>query len=59
MRKLFNEEHEALMIGIGLVAFIAICLFLSWLGEKMHESKDYYGGHGSYLEKACRGCDQQ
>lgn len=46
------------MTGLGFLAFVGICLFASWLGEKMHDPEKYYDGNPSYTEESCIGCDQ-
>lgn len=53
-----EDKNEAWITGIGLLTFAGICLFASWLGEKMHRPENYYGGNRSYLQESCDGCNQ-
>lgn len=52
-----SDKHEGLITVLGLLAFVAICLFASWFGERIHNPEDYYGGNGSYLEETCPDCN--
>ena len=54
----FDDKSEGRYVAFGLIVFLIICLIASWLGEKMHDADDYYGGNGSYLEEACPDCNQ-
>lgn len=53
-----NYDDEGTVVGYGLLVFLAIILFAGWLGEKMHDPEDYYGGNGSYLQEVCPDCDK-
>lgn len=53
-----NYDNEATVVGYGLLVFLTICLFAGWLGERMRDPVDYYGGNGSYLQEVCPDCDK-